>query len=89
MGCSGPLLESQDERLGVATQAVNGGTLDTTGQYPAVVGISSDILLGTGVALSDRVIATAAHVIGPLVRGCAGFTYGQASSPGAPPSTRI
>lgn len=88
-GCSSPPPESH-ERLGVASQAVNGGTLDTTEQYSAVVGVVRDNgSVATGVALSDRVVATAAHLVGPFLRDCDGFVYGQASSPSSQPSTGL
>lgn len=89
-GCSGPLPVESHERLGVASQAANGGTVDTTEQYSAVVGVFRDNgSFATGVALSDRVVATAAHLVGSFLRGCDGFAYGQPSSPELPPSTRL
>lgn len=62
--------------IGVASQALVGNaTLDTTGQFSAVVGVATSSGVATGVALSDRVVATAAHLVPDIVRGCRSLGY--------------
>jgi hypothetical protein len=75
-----PVTGEPDGRLGEVRSALAGGTVDTLHIYPAVVGVDSNGGWGTGVALSDRVIATAGHMIVEATRGCAGFNYDQASN---------
>lgn len=67
-----------------ARGAIAGNTqIDTTGRYSAVVGVAfKNGGVATGVALSNRVVATAAHLIPDIVRGCQSFTYRQPAAAG-------